>query len=76
MSVWTWIAVGVGSFLLLSLVVGLLIGAILGEIGRLVSELHESEDWATAPPTRARGEVEPEPEEAKAEKDGAVHPRR
>jgi hypothetical protein len=68
MGVWTWIAVGVGSFLFLSLIVGLVVGAILREIGRQVSELYDSEDWATAPPTRARGEVEPEPGEVLAEK--------
>jgi hypothetical protein len=53
MSVWVWIAIGVGSFLVLSLFVGLAVAAVLGDIGRRVSELYETEDWATAPPARA-----------------------
>ncbi len=72
MTVWTWLAVGVGSFLVLSLLLGLAVAAVLGEIGRRVSELHESEGWATAPPNRALGEVEPQAGEAKAEQDRVV----
>jgi hypothetical protein len=53
MSVWVWIAIGVGSFLTLSLLVGLAVAAVLGNIGRRVSQLYETEDWATAPPARA-----------------------
>jgi hypothetical protein len=53
MSVWVWIAIGVGSLLVLSLFVGLAVAAVLGDIGRRVSELYETEDWATAPPARA-----------------------
>ena len=72
MIVWTWLAVGVGSFLVLSLLLGLAVAAVLGEIGRRVSELHESEGWATTPPNRALGEVEPQAGEAKAEQDRVV----
>jgi hypothetical protein len=53
MSVWVWIAIGVGSLLVLSLFVGLAVAAVLGNIGRRVSELYETEDWVTAPPARA-----------------------
>jgi hypothetical protein len=53
MSVWVWIAIGVGSLLVLSLFVGLAVAAVLGNIGRRVSELYETEGWATAPPARA-----------------------
>ena len=49
---WVWIAIGVGSFLGLSLLVGLGLAAILGTIGRQISELHETDDWAMLPPTR------------------------
>jgi hypothetical protein len=65
LSVWIWIAVGTGSFLVLSLLVGLVVAAILGNIGRRVSELFETEDWALAPPTRAQGDTEPQTEDAK-----------
>jgi hypothetical protein len=34
MSVWVWIAIGVGSFFVLSLFVGLAVAAVLGDIGR------------------------------------------
>ena len=50
---WVWIVIGVGSFLGLSLLVGLGLAAILGTIGRQISELHETDDWAMLPPTRA-----------------------
>ena len=50
---WVWITIGVGSFLGLSLLVGLGLAAILGTIGRQISELHEPDDWAMLPPTRA-----------------------
>ena len=49
---WVWIVIGVGSFLGLSLLVGLGLAAILGTIGRQISELHEPDDWAMLPPTR------------------------
>lgn len=62
MSVWTWVVVGTGSFVVLSLLVGLAVGAVLGSIGRRISELHETEDWAMAPPTREREEAEAEPQ--------------
>jgi hypothetical protein len=53
MPMWVWIVIGVGSFLCLSLLVGLGLAAILGTIGRQISELHETDDWAVLPPTRA-----------------------
>jgi hypothetical protein len=66
MSIWVWITIGAGSFLILSLLVGLAVAAILGNIGRRVSELYETEDWATAPPARALKDAgEPQPEDAK-----------
>ena len=54
---WVWIVIGVGSFLGLSLLVGFALAAILGTIGREISELHETDDWAMLPPTRASKEV-------------------
>lgn len=58
MSVWTWTAIGIASFLLVSLLAGLAIGAILRDIGRRISELQESEDWTILPPSRASRENE------------------
>jgi len=52
MPMWVWIVIGVGSFLGLSLLVGLGLAAILGTLGRQISELHETDDWAILPPTR------------------------
>jgi hypothetical protein len=72
MTVWAWIAIGVGSFLALSVLVGLAVAAVLGEIARRVSELHESEGWASAPPKRALAEAESQAGEANAEKDQVV----
>ena len=62
MSYWAWIFVGVGSFLVLSLLVGLAVAAVLAKIGRSVSDLYETEEWALTPPSRA---LHAEPEEAK-----------
>jgi hypothetical protein len=59
---WAWIVVGVGSFLVLSLLVGLAVAAVLGSIGRKVSELYETEEWALAPPNRALREAGPKEE--------------
>jgi len=67
MSLWVWIAVGVGSFLVLGLSAALAVGAVLGRIGRRVTELHETEEWMMAPPSRAAADTtEPQPEEAEA----------
>jgi hypothetical protein len=52
MPMWVWIVIGVGSFLGLSLLVGLGLAAILGTISRQISELHETDDWAMLPSTR------------------------
>ena len=65
---WFWIMIGVGSFLGLSLMIGLVLGRILGTIGREISGLYETDDWAMLPPTRAvRDAKENEPEEVEAE---------
>jgi len=61
MPMWVWIVIGVSSFLGLSLLPVFALAAILGTIGREISELH---DWAMLPPTRASKEVkEQQPEE-------------
>ena len=71
MPMWVWIVIGVGSFLGLSLLVGLGLAAILGTIGRQISELHEPDDWAMLPPTRAAKDVkEDHPEEVEAKSSG------
>ena len=54
---WVWIAIGVGSFLGLSLLMGLALAGILRTIGRQISELQQTDDRTTLPPTRARKEV-------------------
>jgi len=74
---WVWIAIALGSFLALSLIVGLAFARILGTIGRAVSELYETEDWATMPPTRAASEArEEEREKAEERPRGNVARRR
>jgi hypothetical protein len=64
MPMWVWIVIGVSSFLGLSLLVGFALAAILGTIGREISELHD--DWAMLPPTRASKEVTEQQPEAQA----------
>jgi hypothetical protein len=51
-ALWMWIAVGVSAALGLSAVVGLALGAILGQIAREVSSLLENGPWAAAPSVR------------------------
>jgi hypothetical protein len=64
MPMWFWIAIGLGSFVLLSLVVAFAVARILGTIGREISELYGTEDWATLPPSRASREIkEKQPDE-------------
>ena len=72
MTVWAWIAIGIGSFLALSLLVAVGVASVLGEIGRRVSELHESEGWTTAPLKRALGEADPKARKAKAKQNRVV----
>ena len=65
---WFWIMIGVCSYLGLSLLIGLVLGRILGTIGREISELYETDDWAMLPATReARDTKEDHPEEVEAE---------
>ena len=66
MPMWVWIVIGVGSFLGLSLLVGFALAAILGAIGRQISELHQTDDWAMLPPARASKEVKEEQSEEQA----------
>jgi hypothetical protein len=64
MPMWVWIAIGLGSFVVLSLVVAFAVARILGTIGREISEMYGTEDWATLPPSRASREVnEQQPDE-------------
>jgi hypothetical protein len=50
-----WILSGVVGFMLISCAVGIVVAAVLGQIGRQVSDLLELESWASAPLTpRAR----------------------
>jgi len=68
---WFWIMIGVGSFLGLSLLIGLALARILGTIGRQIGELYETDDWAMLPPTRASKDVEEEhPDEVDAKSSG------
>jgi hypothetical protein len=84
MSVWVWLVAGVGAFLLLSIVVSLVLAAILGQIGRDVSDLlesapgvaaevEESESWASAPLAReAIAEKQRIPAEGQSPTDAAA----
>jgi uncharacterized membrane protein len=51
MTVELWIGVGLVGAITLSLLVGMAVGAVLGHIGRQVSDLLEHDSWASAPPT-------------------------
>jgi hypothetical protein len=59
MPMWLWIMIGLGGFLALSLLVALAVAAVLGVIGRQMTDLHsgldEAGEWATLPPSRAGG---------------------
>jgi hypothetical protein len=66
MPMWVWIVIGVGSFLGLSLLAGFMLAAILGTIGQQISEIHETDDWAILPPTRASTAVEEQQSEERA----------
>ena len=54
---WVWIVIGFGSFLGLSLLVALALARVLGTIGWQVSELYETEAWATLSIARTREDV-------------------
>jgi hypothetical protein len=65
MTLWSWIAVGIAAFLLVSAAVGLAVAAVLARISREVSELLdseaellESEFLASAPLARERAALE------------------
>ena len=58
MTWWLWAIAGAGAFVVLSVVASLGIAALLGQIGRDVSDLLESEAWTRAPLGRDEGEVE------------------
>jgi hypothetical protein len=49
MPLWAWTLIGATTVILLSALVGLAVGAILGSITREVSELLEMEPWSSAP---------------------------
>ena len=68
---WFWIMIVLGSFLGLSLLIGLALARILGTIGRQIGGLYETDDWAMLPPTRASKDVEEkQPEEVDAKSSG------
>jgi hypothetical protein len=53
MSVWAWLAIGIGAFFGVALALGLAIARILGRISHDVTDLLEAEAWSAAPLTRA-----------------------
>jgi hypothetical protein len=53
MSVWAWLAIGIGAFFGVALALGLAIAHILGRISQDVTDLLETEVWSAAPLTRA-----------------------
>ena len=46
-----WIFSAIAGFILVSCAVGIVVAAVLGQIGRQVTELLELESWATTPLT-------------------------
>ena len=53
MSIWDWVAIGIGTAIGVPLLVGLAIARILGSIAADVSNLLDQEEWSSAPLTRA-----------------------
>src|SRR6266536_3237149 len=64
MPLWGWVLIGLGGWLLVGVVLAVVLGRVLGRIGREVTALHDlldSEVWATRPLDRApEGEKEPD----------------
>jgi hypothetical protein len=52
MSMWTWIAIGVGAFFVLATTVALVVAGVLGVIADNVSALYETAEWTEQPLTR------------------------
>jgi hypothetical protein len=46
-----WILSAIAGFMVVSCAVGIVVAAVLGQIGRQVTELLELESWATTPLT-------------------------
>jgi hypothetical protein len=68
MTVWLWVMVGGATFLAISVLVGLAIAAVLGNISREVSGLLDSASLTSAPLMRSQGAEE---ESAVAEQIGS-----
>jgi hypothetical protein len=64
MPVWTWIPIGIGSFLFVSLLVGLFVARVLGTVSHAATELYETEMWALMPPSRTVRDAEPQADES------------
>jgi hypothetical protein len=54
MSIWIWVAVGIGAFLALGLLTAIAVAAVLGRIAEDISSLLEHEEWTTAPMTQEK----------------------
>lgn len=54
MPLWTWVGIGAVCLLALSTLVGLAVAAILGSIGREITDLLDVDSWRAAPLTRLR----------------------
>lgn len=68
MSVWLWILIGGASWLVLSLVVGIAVGAILSSTSRLeLSKLIDHERWTSGLPARSDQSAEEVAVEQEAE---------
>ena len=63
---WAWFAIGIGAFMGVTVVVGLAIARILGNISRDVTDLLETEMWSAAPLSRALDAAPEVPSEAAA----------
>jgi uncharacterized membrane protein len=75
MPMWTWIAIGVGSFLVAALLVTLAVARVLGTIGLEISRLQEQEFWATWEPSRTVKPLQA-PASSRQEMLQALEPRR
>lgn len=69
---WVWIAIGVGSLILVSLLVGFAFARALGAMARDAAALYEDDFWSSLPPTRMPDQVEQvPPDEAVATRSAA-----
>ncbi|MFL5967565.1 MAG: hypothetical protein ACJ747_13540 [Gaiellaceae bacterium] len=59
MPFWGWLVVGLGAWLVAAALIVLALSVFFRGVGRIVSDEHEAESWATTGPLRGDREEEP-----------------